>query len=499
MLVEDGNQHDEYQYYDEDVIHMLSSLNLALTTGFSRISFLTDASFLGTYYVCLENNRACVRFLSLPALPVTSCSFPLTDIDLSSVLFLFDKTTGLLCNLNNQQDLLTVVREPFTDISDRNNISAGASFPLAPLVQVKDLLGQPMERLSLQARVEMFDMSSWQQSTEIILRDEWSQKSNSSGLVAFSSDMGIDWLLNNTNSKNLFRLSFCLLADNHDLICISSKVTFSVFPGEIRFLNNPQPLLTVGSSLQNNVMVRIKLWSGTNTWTSGTQNWIPPFLQFALMADNANLTQTCFLDGNYITKALVGTQRAILPSVDVDLKDMKLSSCVAGSYRLHARAFSDVFSSFQNAFPSLSIDRSANSHVWFKNPLSNLDIPQHISSPLFASSQAVFAIKVISQPAERLATFRPFVISAKLFGGSSSIVNNFVMTCTIDENPTFPGVTYAAFDPGGRPGQFEPVRQLSSRTDENGVANFTIIFVRVDPARPLRLRLIMRLENKTRK
>ena len=341
-----------------------------------------------------------------------------------------------------------MLREPFNQDKD-NNIFVGSSFPFPPLVQVNDLLGQPIAALTLQARVEKLEASGWMQSRQALLREDWSAMSNLTGRLVFSAYMGVDWVVYETESTSLFRLSYCIVADGDALLCIPGRSTFSVIPGQVRFLDNPEPLVAVGSLLQVDVMVKVQVQIVQTSSTRGVDKWRAPFLQFALMADGENSKETCFLEGDQNAQSQVDTPSALSLSSIFHMKGMKLISCFAGSYRVQARAFSDVYSSRQNMFPSLSADRSANIKVDGSFTIDNSSLPQNISALLSASSQALFAIKVIQQPSTRVATFRPFVVSAKLYGVGSAIINNFIMTCSIDENPIFPDATYAALDPGG--------------------------------------------------
>ena len=104
------------------------------------------------------------------------------------------------------------------------------------------------------------------------------------------------------------------------------------------------------------------------------------------------------------------------------------------------------------------------------------------------ASHGVFRLEVVEQPPEVLETLVPAKTSVRLTGISETVLAGVRVSCWLQEEAVaWPGVTDAAFDAGGYPGQFGPRRNVSAVTDENGIAHFSLTIVRADPSYRIRL------------
>jgi len=73
-------------------------------------------------------------------------------------------------------------------------------------------------------------------------------------------------------------------------------------------------------------------------------------------------------------------------------------------------------------------------------------------------------------------------------GNMEALLEGVLVTCWIEEESVmWPGVSEAALDAGGYPGQFAPLRNVSNVSNAAGIAVFEMRFTRADPTFRIRL------------
>ena len=112
-----------------------------------------------------------------------------------------------------------------------------------------------------------------------------------------------------------------------------------------------------------------------------------------------------------------------------------------------------------------------------------------VSRAFNVAAHGQFRLSVSTQPPETVETLLVFSTSVLVIGNTEALLEGVLVTCSLEEDSVaWPGVSEAAFDSGGYPPIFAPLRNVSNVSDSSGVATFYLTLARADPSRRIRLR-----------
>lgn len=161
----------------------------------------------------MDANIVCFTVTALPVLSVTVCPSPLTD---TRILCLVQLPALTPCSRISGKT--TLINDPIQTISSDfatleagesvMRITVGASFGHSAVLltgaagdtisglRVKAVVIEPQESSDLSEGGTLSSWSvSWQKSSRVLLRGEWSLLSNASGIALMPEPFGVDWLL----------------------------------------------------------------------------------------------------------------------------------------------------------------------------------------------------------------------------------------------------------------------------------------------------------------